>query len=287
MTEQEGRNSVKHTQQKNRRVRSRILLVVILLLVGVLGFSLYQFLSVYIPQQKEQQHFAELRELISEDVYEYVYEDPDPDDTGATPDSPDEKKEPKKVLKKSKYEELFKRYGDMCGWLRIDDTPVDYPVMKSDREEGEYYLHRDVDGDYSFAGCLFCGVNCDPSSDIFIVYGHNMNNGSMFGCLTDYGSESFVRSHRDIHFDTKDERRVYRVFAAFQATAYSKDDKVYKYYDHVGTMDEDAYRTAVDYYRSLAYVWTGDPPAYPTQILLLSTCYTDKERFVVAAYRIE
>ena len=276
---------MKHTAQKNKRgVKSTILLIAIVLLIGALGFSVYQVLSVYIPQQKEQQHFAELRDLITEDEYEYVYEEPDPDDTTATPDSPPQ---PKKVLKKSKYSELFKRYSDMCGWLKIDGTAVDYPVMKSDLEEGEYYLHRDVEGDYSFAGCLFCGVNCDPDSDIFIIYGHNMNNGSMFACLTDFGGESFVNGHRDILFDTQDERRVYRVFASFEAPAYTKDDDVFKYYNCVGTLDESAYNTAVEYYRSRAYYWSGDPPAYPTQIMLLSTCYTDKDRFVVAAYRVQ
>lgn len=261
--------------------KSKILLVVIILLIGALGFSVYQVLSVYIPQQREQQHFAELRDQIDEDEYEYVV------DTSATPDSPDVPVPTEKILTHSKYDKLFERYEDMCGWLRIAGTAVDYPVMMSDREEGEYYLHRDVDGDYSFAGCLFVGVNCHPDSDAFIIYGHNMKNGSMFACLTDFADTDFVMSHRDICFDTKNERRVYRIFASFASYTYSKEDKAFKYYDSVGDMDQATYDDVLAHYRSMSQVWIDDLPGYPAQIMLLSTCYTEKERFVVAAYRVK
>ena len=274
----------KHAEKMNKRsVKSKVLLLIIFMLIGVLGFSVYQFLSEYIPQQREQQHFSDLRDLIGEDVYEDVGDDvSDPSAPGASTG------DTVKVLKQSKYDQLFGRYDDMCGWIRIDDTPIDYPVMKSDLEDGEYYLHRDVDGDYSFAGCLFIGNNCNDDSDIFIVYGHNMNNGSMFGTLTDFGYADFVRTHRDIYYDTKDERRVYRIFASFEAMTYNADDKTsFKYYANVGDLDSQTYYDTLNQYRSLSWVWMDEAPEYPKQIMLLSTCYTDKERFVVAAYRVK
>lgn len=280
--------TAKHNRQKNKRsMKSKITLGVIVVLIGVLGFSLYQFLSVYIPQQREQRRFDELRDLIGEDEYEPApigTEGSDSTDPSANaiPDAPSPT-----VVKTSKYEHLFGMYEDMVGWLKVEGTAIDYPVMKTDREGGEYYLHRDVDGDYSFSGCLFIGDNCDADSDIFIIYGHNMNNGSMFGGLTDFGDSDYAYDHRDIRFDTLYDRRVYRVFAAFNASTYSEDEVAFKYYESVGKFDEAAYNDVLEQYRALSWVWLDEAPAYPAQIMLLSTCYTDKERFVVAAYRIQ
>lgn len=277
--------SAKHSEKKTkikRSIKSNVFLLIIFVLAGVLCFSVYMFLSEYIPLQREQQQFDDLRALIGEDEYA----DKEPTGEGS-PSDPSEASQQSKTIRKSKYERVFSLYGDMCGWLWIDGTPIDYPVMKSDLEDGEYYLHRDVDGDYSFAGCLFVGANCDDNSDIFIVYGHNMNNGSMFGTLTNYGDMSFLLSHREIHYDTKYERRVYRAFAAFDAKVADKKDVGFKYHENVGKLDEEAYNNVLSQYRALSWVWTDDVPRYPDQILLLSTCYTDKERFVVAAYRVK
>ena len=258
----------------NRRKRI-ILIVAMVVLVGALGFSLWQFLSVYIPQQKEQERFAELRELIEEPATEQEA----PTDASGETTAP----------KGPSYSKLFALNPDMRGWLRIPDTAVDYPVMKNDSERGEYYIHRDFDGNYSFAGCLFIGLNCDEDSDIFVIYGHNMNNGSMFGDLDRYSSSDYARDHRDIYFDTADESRVYRVFSVFRTQVYDKDSTAFKYYESIGDFAEEEYNDVAEQLGYLSMTDTGETPEYPAQIMLLSTCayHTDEGRFVVAAYRIK
>lgn len=263
--------------KKKKGIRIALILFMVVL-IGVLGFSVYKFLSEYIPQQREQNRFAELRDLIEEDEYE------DPSDPSS---DPSESGTPK--VKTSKYKKLFAMNEDMRGWIKVNGTQIDYPVMKSDLEDGEYYLHRDFDGDYSFAGCLFIGKYCDYDSDIFIIYGHNMLNGSMFGELHDFSDEDFAKKHMDIQFDTKNERRVYRVFGAFWSKAFYEDEPGFKYYEAVGNYDEDSYNNILWSFESMMAMRLDYEPKYPDQIMLMSTCsYNEANgRFVVAAYRIK
>ena len=260
---------------KSNRKKRIILIVVMILLVGTLCFSLWKFFSEYIPQQKEQERFAQLRDLIDD----IPPERPTGEDEAGVPQETTE----------SRYAKLLAMNPDMRGWLRIPDTAIDYPVMKNDAERGEYYLHRDFDGYYSFAGCLFIGQNCDEDSDIFVIYGHNMNNGSMFGDLDRYGYFDYALEHRDIIFDTADEHRVYRVFAVFRTQVVDKDSDAFKYYESVGDFDEYAYSDVISQYKYMSMIDIGEEPEYPAQIMLLSTCayHTENGRFVVAAYRIE
>lgn len=258
------------------KVLPKILLAVVILLVGVLGFSTYMFLSTYIPQLKEQERFSELRDLIGEDEYDDDVIDPASADSAAS-------------VKKSKYAKLFQMNEDMRGWLKVDDTLIDYPVMKSEFENGEYYLHRDFDGYYSFAGCLFIGQGCDADSDSFVIYGHNMNNGSMFGQLDWYSDANYADEHCYIRFDTEHERRIYRVFAALRTQVYAEDEDVFKYYEAVGDLDEEGYNRIVSELYNLSLIDIVELPQYPSQIMMLSTCayHTDEGRFVVAAYRVK
>ena len=81
---------------------------------------------------------------------------------------------------------LHKKYKDMIGWLEIKGTGFSYPVMQTGikgHHEGDwqYYLHRNVHGDYSFYGTPFLDVRCKTDSDNLIIYGHNINGRRYFG----------------------------------------------------------------------------------------------------------
>ena len=75
---------------------------------------------------------------------------------------------------------LHEENPDCIGWLTIDGTRIDYPVMYRPGDKN-YYLHRDFNGEYSANGCLFLAEECVPgNSDNLIIYGHHMNSGKMF-----------------------------------------------------------------------------------------------------------
>lgn len=276
----------KQTKRKYRLIYLSILALAIIL-IGVLAFSLYHLYTEYLPQQKEIERFSRLSEIAHG-------EDTDVTDGGSDKDDPQENtvettstgaKIPHYTL-----EQLFAMNSDMVGWLTIPDTVVDYPVMHTP-DDVERYLHMDFDGYYSFSGCLFVGDNCDIDSDAFVIYGHNMNNGSMFGSIDNYTSYDYWASHPDIILKTKNETRLYNVFAAFATKIYGEDDdtEAFRYYDAVGKRSKDQYRDDVEDILAMSSVDCGVKPTYPAQIAYLSTCAYHEEngRFVVAAYRIQ
>lgn len=111
------------------------------------------------------------------------------------------------------FQEIAKENPDFVGWISIEGTNIDYPVMQTTWEP-EYYLHRNFAGDYSYAGIPFVGTGDlkAEGGDLFI-YGHNMKNGTMFADLLNYLEEQYFEEHPIICLDTLSERRKYEVFA--------------------------------------------------------------------------
>ena len=64
----------------------------------------------------------------------------------------------------SAFSEITRINPDFRGWLKIKDTVIDYPVLKSSNDDPEYYLHRDIDKNYSFSGTPFIGAGADGHS---------------------------------------------------------------------------------------------------------------------------
>ena len=245
--------------KKKNRLKPFILGVLSVIFIAALSFSLYNALTIYIPQKQEQSRFHELRQL-AEQTEEYSAE---------------------------KYMPFYDMNADFRGWLKIEDTDINYPVVKPSEEDAEYYLHRDFDKNYSFSGTPFIGGGADENSDIFIVYAHNMKTDTMFGRLDDYADSDWAGEHCNIVFDTLREHRVYRVFAAFK-TKVGADDE-FKYYEKVGNCNASEYNKTVSEIAEKSLIDKADIPSDKRQIIMLSTCsyHTNNGRFVVAAYRTE
>lgn len=252
--------------------------VTAVILIVILAFAGIQALIIYIPQSAESRGFDSIKEEVG---LEDVKASDILDDTG--------KSESPAASDRAPFIALNKKNSDFVGWLSIEDTEIDYPVMKSDESDPEFYLHHDFDKNYSYSGTLFIGEGCDADSDVFVIYGHNMNSGSMFGSLDSYKSGSFALGHKDIVFRTHKENRVYRVFAAFQTKMLPENSDEYAYYRSVGKLSKSEYNEALDNMRNISLISLNEAPEYPEQIMLLSTCYyhTDEGRFVVAAYRVK
>ena len=277
---------------KPKNKKAWLYIIPALVLVGVLAFSMFQALKIYIPQQMEQQSFEQLKEAPqnSEQPKDTPQNSEQPKDTPQGLEQPNDTPQGGSANGNGAvypYTVLEERNDDFVGWLSVEDTVIDYPVMCRP-DEPEYYLHRDFYGDYSFSGCLFVGGGCDLSSTSFIIYGHNMSAGTMFGTLDSYADAAFADAHRDIALTTSEGVLVYRVFAAFQTKVYSDNDNAFKYYEQIGNLNEKTYNEAVSSMRALSVISFNDMPKYPAQLMILSTCsyHTDNGRFVVAAYRV-
>lgn len=188
----------------------------------------------------------------------------------------------------SDFNALYAKNSDFFGWIKIEDTVVDYPVMYSPNDP-ELYLHTDFDGDYSESGELFMDANCDPNGYHYLIYGHHMYNGSMFGSLPKYDDVDYYNEHKKIRFDTMSEKGEYEVFAVVYSQIYNEGDDVFRYYNCANLNDEAAYNYYVSNMKALSTIDTGITPVYGEKILTLSTCnyHTDDGRFVVCARKVQ
>ena len=186
-----------------------------------------------------------------------------------------------------KYAEVFAQNDDLIGWISIPGTRIDYPVMQT-KDDPDFYLKHAFDKSYSNYGVPYAAENCDADiSDNMVIYGHHMNNGSMFSDLCKYADEDFYREHTIIHFDTLDSFGEYEVVAAFKTVAYSEDG--FKYYHFVNAESAEAFDEYIAQCKALALYDTGVTAEYGDQLITLSTCEYSRTngRMVVVAKKIE
>ena len=190
------------------------------------------------------------------------------------------------VLVLPEYAELYEMNNDVVGWLAIEGTQLNYPVMQTP-DSRDYYLHRDFYREYDRHGCIYVREECDVNkpSDNLTIYGHNMKDGTMFGALLKYEKQSFWQEHQYITFDTLTEHHTYQIIAVFQTTASVGEG--FSYHNFIDG-DENAFREFVSTCKALSLYDTGVSAQYGDKLITLSTCeYTlDNGRLVVCAVRI-
>lgn len=204
-----------------------------------------------------------------------------------TPENAAPAQDPQQVL--PAYRELYEENPDLIGWLTIDGTDIDLPVVQTPGDN-EYYLRRGFDRRYAVGGTLFLDENCsidpaNPTAD-WLIYGHNMADGSMFGQLVRYRSEDFYKQHPTFRFDTLYETGTWQVVAALDTTLGADELPYYTFFDADTKL---GWEKRVDAITALALYDTGVTPQYGQQLLILSTCGTSsaaaKTRFALLAVR--
>ena len=186
------------------------------------------------------------------------------------------------------YETLYNKNKKLIGWLKIDDTNIDYPVMQT--SDNTYYLDHNYNQEYDKNGSIFLDYNCSvyPRSTNMIVYGHHMKSGNMFGNLQKYAKESYGKKHAVITFDTIYEKAQYQVMYVFRSQVYNEDDIVFKYYQFIEANSETEFNSYMQEMSELSLYDTGVTAEFGDSLLTLSTCDSSQTdgRFVVVAKRI-
>ena len=185
------------------------------------------------------------------------------------------------------YAEIHEMNPDVVGWIKMDGTKIDYPVMHTP-DRRDYYLKRDFDGEHSERGCIYIREECDMQepSDNITIYGHNMLDGSMFAALNAYTDREAWENNSLIFLDTLTDYHVYKIFAVFKTTASVGEG--FTYHQFVDAEDEEEFDEFVATCKKLAFYDTGITPVYGDKLICLSTCeYTlANGRLVVMARRI-
>lgn len=187
------------------------------------------------------------------------------------------------------YKTLYEKNKKLIGWLKIDDTIIDYPVMQT--SDNEYYLEHNFNQEYDKNGSLFLDCDCRvyPRSTNLIIYGHHMKSGQMFGQLQKYAKEAYGEKHSIIQFDSIYEKATYQVMYVFRSQVYNDDDFVFKYYQFIDANSEEEFNSYMNEMAEMSLYDTGVTASYGDSLLTLSTCdhsQTDG-RFVVVAKRIQ
>ncbi len=129
------------------------------------------------------------------------------------------------------YESFYLSNPDFTGWLTIEGTDVDFPVMQASQEDPTYYLSHNFDREYSVFGLPFVQAECTVDSKQVIIYGHHMRQYNMFAQLDPYVEQDFYDEHRIINFDTRTEHREYEVFAVITISAFDESFAWWQYPD--------------------------------------------------------
>ncbi len=261
----------------------KVLSFLTVICVGAMVLSIIMIAKEMSDRQKEINDFNELADLITDvtvsDTKDYVdeLENSETDDVIGEENSEEDKKTDSIVVTRN-LTPLFDRNADCIGWVYIDGTTVNYPVMHTPSEP-QRYLRKNFDKEYSIAGIPFVDGVCTLDCDNLIIFGHNMKNGTMFSDITQYQNEGYFSEHPVIEFETAQGLKQYTVFAVVQVK--SKDSW---YGFHIAD-DETQYNAKVAEIKSRALYDTGIVPEYPAQLLTLSTCegVNQNDRIIIIA----
>lgn len=252
------------------------------LLTGLTVFSGIIFARQYRDSKVSNEKFEALEEMVGE-----VPESTEPSEEEEVENelTEEEKEALERTQAMEKYGELFKKNNDFMGWISIAETKVNYPVMQTPHDP-DYYLKKNFDRECSDYGVPYIEEACAVGiSNNIVIYGHHMNDGSMFAELVNYYNKDYRDKHPMIQFDTISGFGTYEVIAAFK---FDTNNETFRYNEYV-TMDEEDFKEFMSEVHKRQAYNTGVDAEYGDQLLTLSTCeYTYKNgRFVVVAKKVE
>ena len=277
-------NKTESKSLQKKKINIPFIIFTFIFISGILGMIAY-----FILTHKEDKAFDKVRSMLKDENVSEKNNDEENDE---------EKESSLKyylidgTVVQEEFKDLYIQNSDIIGWIKIDDTPVDYPVMYTPKDE-EFYIHRDFEKNYSFGGCIFAGLGADieSPSDNIITYGHHMADSSMYHDIDRYEDEDYYREHKYIKFDNLRQTGTYEVIAAFRTKVYAEEDNYtgFTYWKFINAKDKADYDDFINNCKALTPYTMDSSAEYGDQLLTLSTCaYHDYNgRYVVVAKRIE
>lgn len=179
-----------------KRIKKGIRALLFVLFFAVAVYSAWKLFGIH----EEYEEGTDLYEQLAEQFVVLPEESTDKKETDTTLSAEtDSAKEPtqsvEEVLGAVDFQALKQICEDVVGWIYCPDTPINYPIVQA--EDNDYYLYRLINGKENKSGTLFMDFrnSADFSDWNTLIYGHNMNNDSMFGVIPDYVNQEFYEKH--------------------------------------------------------------------------------------------
>lgn len=216
---------------------------------------------------------------------EQVYEDLAKENTKSqeeeTTQEPEQEEE-SKVEIPIDFSSLKEKNSEVYAWIRIPDTPVDYPILQRTSDD-LYYLDHTIDGAEGLPGSIYTqSLNAQDFSDKnTVIYGHNMRDETMFGSLKSYMDEDYMKAHSQVLIYTPEHIFTYQVFAAV-----TYDNRhILNSFDFQSDEGYQQYLDSLKEVRNLSsYIDPDITVTTENKIITLSTCNGNSDqRFLVEA----
>ncbi len=260
---------MKPKEAKHLKISAKtILTAAIMIFLLIFIFSGYKLITYYANSKKEADAFANLAQTAQSNA---VLQ-PIPEESAVLP----------------QYAELYEQNPDLFGWIVISGTKIDYPVMHTPKEP-EFYLRRAFDKTHSVSGVPFLSADCFEGCGNYLVYGHNLNNGTMFAPIIEYKDKKYFETHKTIKFNTLYEEAEYEIISAFRTKITANDKTGFRYWQYTDLTDKEKFDEYITNIKAKALYDTRLSAEFGDELLTLSTCsyHTDDGRFVVVAKKIK
>lgn len=244
-----------------KRKAINIIIIIFFVCLGIFaGWQIYREYSEY---HKGSTSYTELDQYV--DL-------PDEEDTS----QPEQSAQDTINWPEVNFEELSAINQDIVGWIYIEDTKINYPVVQGN--DNQYYLKHLFNGQWNNAGCIFLDSRNTPdfSDRHSIIYGHHMKNDTMFSGLTEYKKQEFYDAHPTVLLVTPEQNIRIEVFAGYVANV--KDDAW-----EIDLESDMKFEEWLADAKERSCFESGIAPAVTDRIVTLSTCSYefDNARFVL------
>lgn len=185
-----------------------------------------------------------------------------------------------------KVKELQKKNSDIKGWIRIENTNINYPLLQT--TDNNFYLTHNFKKETNSYGSIFINSNCNMQDNNanLIIYGHYTENGQMFHNLHNYIDKKYYEQHPIIQIITTESKEEYEIIYAFKSRIFCKDETdVFKYYHYYNFKNKRQYNEYIDNCKTIQLYDTGKTAIYGEKLITLITCdYSQKNgRMVIVA----
>lgn len=281
--------------KKKNKKKSLIYLALLIFFGAVFAFSAVYLIDYLVESKQQQEDYRDLADIVASIQANQATatqgtqpSDPSTQPSGGEIQPSTQETQPVVLEILPEYKDLYDLNNDLVGWIKVEDTKINYPVLQSSTDNKDYYIDHDFYHRGRGCGAIYVRETCDvfEPSDNVTIYGHHMKDKSMFAGLDYYRDKSFWEKHKTFTFDTLYEHHTYEVIAIFKTSA--NTGQGFPYHRFENAEDEAAFDEFVNTVKSLQMYETGVTAEYGDKLVCLSTCeYTlNNGRLVVVAKRI-